>query len=94
MAPEHTSGRVLQLMRKPAYHLFEKFLLLFEKLTDEAGLRQQIVPYFISSHPGSELVDMAELAAVTKSEGFRLEQVQDFYTDPDDPLFGDVLYRV
>jgi len=81
-APEHTSARVLQLMRKPPYKLFERFKKLFEKLTEEAGLNQQIVPYFISSHPGSELEDMAELAVLTKSDGFKLEQVQDFTPTP------------
>lgn len=82
VAPEHTSDRVLELMRKPAYQLFVKFKKLFERLTDEAGLRQQIVPYFISSHPGSDLEDMAELAAITKDDGFKLEQVQDFTPTP------------
>lgn len=82
VAPEHTSARVLKFMRKPSYALFEKFTKVFEKLTAEAGLKQQIVPYFISSHPGSELEDMAELAAITKSEGFKLEQVQDFTPTP------------
>jgi len=82
VAPEHTSDRVLKLMRKPSYRLFEKFKKDFEKISDDAGLRQQIVPYFISSHPGSELEDMAELAAKTKSEGFKLEQVQDFTPTP------------
>jgi len=69
-------------MRKPAYKLFEKFQKVFEKLTSEAGLNQQIVPYFISAHPGSGLEEMAELAAITKSEGFKLEQVQDFTPTP------------
>jgi uncharacterized radical SAM protein YgiQ len=82
VAPEHTSERVLKFMRKPSYRLFEKFKKAFDKLTTEAGLKQQIVPYFISSHPGSELEDMAELAAITKSDGFKLEQVQDFTPTP------------
>ena len=82
VAPEHTSDRVLKFMRKPSYKLFEKFTKTFEKLNDEAGLKQQIIPYFISSHPGSDLEDMAELAAITKSEGFKLEQVQDFTPTP------------
>jgi uncharacterized radical SAM protein YgiQ len=82
VAPEHTSDRVLKFMRKPSYKLFDKFKKAFERLNSEAGLNQQIVPYFISSHPGSELEDMAELAATTKSEGFKLEQVQDFTPTP------------
>jgi len=81
-APEHTSDRVLKLMRKPPYSLFEKFKLLFDKISKEANLRQQIVPYFISSHPGSRLEDMAQLAAITKESGFKLEQVQDFTPTP------------
>ncbi len=82
VAPEHTSDRVLAVMRKPSYALFRKFSELFHKISSAAGLDQQIVPYFISSHPGSQLEDMAELAAVTKEDGFRLEQVQDFTPTP------------
>lgn len=82
VAPEHTSLRVLKFMRKPPYDLFMKFKKLFEKISESAGLKQQLVPYFISSHPGSELEDMAELAAETAGEGFRLEQVQDFTPTP------------
>jgi len=81
-APEHTSDHVLKLMRKPPYSLFEKFNLLFDKISNEAGLRQQIIPYFISSHPGSRLEDMTELAAITKKSGYKLEQVQDFTPTP------------
>jgi uncharacterized radical SAM protein YgiQ len=81
-APEHTSDHVLKLMRKPPYSLFEKFQLMFDKISKEAGLKQQIIPYFISSHPGSKLEDMAELAAVTKKSGYKLEQVQDFTPTP------------
>ena len=82
VAPEHTSDRVLAVMRKPSYSLFRKFCELFRKISSAAGLDQQIVPYFISSHPGSRLEDMAELAVETKSDGFRLEQVQDFTPTP------------
>lgn len=82
VAPEHTSDRVLAVMRKPSYSLFRKFSELFHKISSSAGLDQQIVPYFISSHPGSQLEDMAELAAETKEDGFRLEQVQDFTPTP------------
>jgi len=82
VAPEHTSDRVLSVMRKPSYSLFRKFSEMFRRLSAAAGLDQQIVPYFISSHPGSGLEDMAELAAETKSDGFRLEQVQDFTPTP------------
>ena len=82
VAPEHTSDRVLAVMRKPSYALFRKFSGLFHKISSMTGLDQQIVPYFISSHPGAQLEDMAELAAVTKEDGFRLEQVQDFTPTP------------
>ena len=82
VAPEHSSAKVLKLMRKPSYDLFLKFKKIFEKISERAGLRQQIIPYFISSHPGSQLEDMAELAAETAGEGFRLEQVQDFTPTP------------
>jgi len=82
VAPEHSSARVLKLMRKPPFGLFLKFKKIFESISERAGLRQQIIPYFISSHPGSQLEDMAELAAETAGEGFRLEQVQDFTPTP------------
>ncbi len=78
VAPEHTSDRVLNLMRKPSFTLFHKFKRFFDKTNREAGLRQQLIPYFISSHPGCTPADMAELAAETKELDFHLEQVQDF----------------
>ncbi|MEI6765091.1 MAG: YgiQ family radical SAM protein [Bacteroidota bacterium] len=82
IAPEHSSDHVLKLMRKPSFKLFKEFTTEFEKISSQHGLRQQIVPYFISSHPGSTLADMAELAAQTKELGYRLEQVQDFTPTP------------
>ncbi|HQO39163.1 MAG TPA: YgiQ family radical SAM protein [Spirochaetota bacterium] len=82
VAPEHTSDRVLSVMRKPSYSVFRKFMAQFRTLSQQAGLKQHLVPYFISSHPGSQLEDMAELAAETKDDGFRLEQVQDFTPTP------------
>ncbi len=82
VAPEHTSGRVLRLMRKPPFRLFAEFKELFDRIGREAGLRQQIVPYFISGHPGCTEEDMAELAVLTKRMDFRLEQVQDFTPTP------------
>jgi uncharacterized radical SAM protein YgiQ len=82
VAPEHTSDRVLAVMRKPSYDLFEQFRRLFERIDAEAGLRQQLLPYFISGHPGCTEVDMAELAAITRRQGFHLEQVQDFTPTP------------
>ncbi len=82
VAPEHTSARVLKYMRKPPFELFREFKNLFDKINREKNLHQQIVPYFISSHPGCREEDMAELAAETKALDFRLEQVQDFTPTP------------
>lgn len=82
VAPEHTADGVLQLMRKPSFRLFHTFRNLFNKINREEGLNQQIIPYFISSHPGCTEEDMAELAAETREMDFRLEQVQDFTPTP------------
>lgn len=82
VAPEHTSDAVLRLMRKPSFKLFYEFKRRFDSICREAGLRQQIIPYFISSHPGCTEERMAELAAETKRLDFHLEQVQDFTPTP------------
>lgn len=82
VAPEHTSDDVLQLMRKPSFSQFEEFKRIFDKINREEGLRQQIIPYFISSHPGCREADMADLAVKTKRLDFQLEQVQDFTPTP------------
>jgi uncharacterized radical SAM protein YgiQ len=82
VAPEHTSDRVLKAMRKPSFKLFYKLKDKFEQINKETGLKQQLIPYFISSHPESTVEDMAHLAAETKDLGFRLEQVQDFTPTP------------
>ena len=82
VAPEHTSDKVLMLMRKPSFDLFRRFKALFDRVNVKYNLRQQIIPYFISSHPGCTESDMAELAAITKELDFRLEQVQDFTPTP------------
>jgi uncharacterized radical SAM protein YgiQ len=82
VAPEHTSDRVLQLMRKPSFHQFQEFKQLFDRICREEHLNQQIIPYFISSHPGCHEEDMAELAVQTKQLDFQLEQVQDFTPTP------------
>lgn len=82
VAPEHTSDAVLAVMRKPSFALFKEFKRLFDRVNAEAGLRQQLIPYFISSHPGCHDVDMACLAAETKALDFHLEQVQDFTPTP------------
>jgi len=82
VAPEHTSPRVLEIMRKPAFDQFERFCAFFNEVNREAGLQQQLIPYFISSHPGCTAMDMADLAIRTKSLNFHLEQVQDFTPTP------------
>ena len=82
VAPEHTSDRVLYLMRKPSFQQFYEFKRQFDRINRELNLRQQIIPYFISSHPGCREEDMAELAVITKDLDFHLEQVQDFTPTP------------
>lgn len=82
VAPEHTNDHVLDLMRKPSFKLFHEFKRFFDQVNNEEGLRQQLIPYFISSHPGCKPEHMAELAVETKSLGFRLEQIQDFTPTP------------
>ncbi len=82
VAPEHTSPRVLKLMRKPSFDLFLHTKAQFDAICRQAGLRYQLIPYFISSHPGCQLRDMADLAVEMKRLGYRLEQIQDFTPTP------------
>ena len=82
VAPEHTSARVLEIMRKPDFSLYYDFKKIFDSENQRSGLRQQLIPYFISSHPGCTEADMAELAAETKQLNMHLEQVQDFTPTP------------
>lgn len=82
VAPEHTSDSVLHLMRKPSFQLFYDFNRWFDDINRRAGLRQQLIPYFISSHPGCSEQDMKELATITRRLNFKLEQVQDFTPTP------------
>lgn len=82
IAPEHSSDKVLKLMRKPGFEYFQKFKEQFDQINREKGLNQQLIPYFISSHPACEPVDMADLAIRTKEMNFKLEQVQDFTPTP------------
>lgn len=82
VAPEHTSDAVLDIMRKPSFELFRRFKRIFDNVNRVCGLRQQLIPYFISSHPGCREEDMAELAVITKDLDFHLEQVQDFTPTP------------
>jgi uncharacterized radical SAM protein YgiQ len=82
VAPEHTADATLRVMRKPSFKYFHKFKEKYDKISAKHNLSQQLVPYFISSHPGCEEADMAHLAAETKDMGFKLEQVQDFMPTP------------
>ncbi len=82
VAPEHTADHVLKVMRKPSFKLFHAFKQQFEKINRKAGKKQQLIPYFISSHPGTSVEDMADLATETAELGFQLEQVQDFTPTP------------
>jgi uncharacterized radical SAM protein YgiQ len=82
VAPEHTSEKVLSVMRKPPFALFFKLKKFFDAVNEDTGMKQQLIPYFISSHPGSQVQEMAELAAETKALDFKLEQVQDFTPTP------------
>ncbi len=82
VAPEHTSDNVLKLMRKPSWKQYEQFYSFFEQVNEQSGLRQQLIPYFISSHPGCRNQDMQDLAARCKQMHYRPEQVQDFTPTP------------
>jgi len=82
VAPEHTSDDTLKIMRKPSFKHFHAFKKKYDKIDKKFKLNQQLIPYFISSHPGCEVKDMANLAAETKDMGFQLEQVQDFTPTP------------
>ena len=82
VAPEHSSDKVLKIMRKPSFNTFIKFKQKFDSINKRIGLKQQIIPYFISSHPASTEEDMAQLAVDTKELNFRLEQIQDFTPTP------------
>lgn len=82
VAPEHTEDHVLDIMRKPSFGQFYEFKNLFVKTDAKYKLNQQLIPYFISSHPGCKEIDMAELAAKTKELNMHLEQVQDFTPTP------------
>lgn len=82
IAPEHTSDKVLKIMRKPTFKHYKEFTDKFYHYSLSANLKQEIIPYFISSHPGCTIEDMTELAAKIKKSGLRPEQVQDFTPTP------------
>ncbi len=82
VAPEHVSRRVLKNMRKPPIEVFERFGKIYRETNRRLGKKQYMLPYFISSHPGSSLEDAIELALYMKKTGFVPDQVQDFYPTP------------
>lgn len=82
VAPEHVSGRVLARMRKPPKEVFLAFSKKYKEINERMGLSQYLIPYFISSHPGSTLEDAVALALFLKKDGFVPDQVQDFYPTP------------
>ncbi len=82
VAPEHTADATLKIMRKPSFKHFHKFKERYDRIQKKNGLKQPLIPYFISSHPGCKEEDMANLAVETKDMGFHLEQVQDFTPTP------------
>ena len=82
VAPEHTSDRVLQQMRKPSFNLFRLLKQKFDIVNHKYGMNQQLIPYFISSHPACTDADMQHLANETRQLNFKLEQVQDFTPTP------------
>ena len=103
VAPEHCSSHVLSCMGKPDIAVYDKFREKYFRLCDEAGLNQFLVPYLMSSHPGSRLEDAVELALYTKEIGLNPEQVQDYYPTPGtastvmfytgiDPMTGKEIY--
>ncbi|MCW8858912.1 MAG: YgiQ family radical SAM protein [Deltaproteobacteria bacterium] len=103
VAPESTSGRVTKVMRKPGAEVFTEFLDQFRKRSRDLGLRQSVVPYLISNHPGCTLDDMIEVALYLKQQQLKVEQVQDFTPTPGslstciyhsgkDPFSGETIY--
>ncbi len=103
VAPEHCSDNVLRLMGKPSFSVYKKFEKKFYELTDRVGKKQYLVPYLMSSHPGSTINDAIELSLFLKRNRLRPEQVQDFYPTPGtvstcmfytgiDPMTGKAVY--
>jgi uncharacterized radical SAM protein YgiQ len=82
VAPEHTRENVLKIMRKPPFETFQRLKALFDRMNQQEHLKQEIIPYFISSHPGCTLEDMAELAAEMRPLHLHTEQIQDFTPTP------------
>ena len=94
VAPEHTSDRVLSVMRKPSFEQFETFKRIFDRINREENLRQQLIPYFISSHPGCKEEDMAELAVITKTSGLPPGTSAGLHSHSDDGCYRSLVYRI
>jgi radical SAM superfamily enzyme YgiQ (UPF0313 family) len=82
IAPEHTENGPLSKMMKPGMGTYDRFKEMFEQFSAEAGKKQYLIPYFIAAHPGTRDEDMMNLALWLKSNGFRADQVQNFYPSP------------
>ncbi|MDM8301576.1 YgiQ family radical SAM protein [Collinsella tanakaei] len=82
LAPEHVSDKVLAIMGKPSRAVYDAFCTRFREISERCGLEQYVVPYLISSHPGSTLTEAVELAEAVRDMGYMPEQVQDFYPTP------------
>ena len=82
VAPEHVSDNVLKMMGKPSHGVYRRFVDKYNRINSKSGHRQFVVPYFMSSHPGSRLEDAVKLAEYIRDLGFMPEQVQDFYPTP------------
>jgi len=103
VAPEHISPKVLKQMGKPSQEVYDRFIHKFKSINDKLGMKQYVVPYLMSSHPGSDLAAAIELAQYIKKWGYTPKQVQDFYPTPGslsttiyytgvDPLTGEKVY--
>jgi radical SAM superfamily enzyme YgiQ (UPF0313 family) len=82
VAPEHISDHVLQLMGKPENQVYERFVKKYKQINQNLGMKQYLVPYLMSSHPGSTIKDAIMLAEYLRDLGYMPEQVQDFYPTP------------
>ena len=82
VAPEHVSDRVLYYMGKPGRQVYDRFVRKYEEYNKKLGLKQYLVPYLMSSHPGASLKEAIELAEYLRDTGHKPEQVQDFYPTP------------
>ena len=82
VAPEHVSDLVLKMMGKPPNAVYQKFITKYQRLNEKLGMKQYVVPYLMSSHPGSTLKEAVKLAEYLRDLGYMPEQVQDFYPTP------------